>query len=344
MLTSKFKIAVDVMTAESGLSAAIRAVVDTLRKYEDIGIYIVGDQLMIEEVLESSHRAYWRELKLEIVPCEQVIDQEDDPVWALKNKKKSSTHAAVALVASGDADAIVSCANTGALLAVGRYLLKRRKGVEKLAMVGSFPTYQAKEAYICDVGASYGATAEDLHRQAIMASALLRQSDSETTPVVGLLNIGTEDSKGTELIKEVSSILKNDPTINYHGTIEGHDIFKGHVDIVICDGFVGNCVLKSCEGTANFMMHTIKRVCTSNPLTKLVGGALNALLRVQAPRLNPSLRNGALVLGLNGIMIKSHGHADALGIATAIAAARKACVSASDKITEGSRARETEAV
>jgi len=320
-------IAVDVMTAESGLPVAIQAAITLLRRNNNLKLHLVGDKLLIEEVLESSHRAYWRELNLEIHHSEIAILMNDDPVWALKNKKGSSTHLAVKLVSEGIADAVVSCANTGALMAVSRFMLKRLKGVDKLALVGGFPTYGRKDVYICDVGASYDASAQDLLCQAKMASAMLQSGANATAPKIGLLNMGTEDSKGNNIVKEASSLLKSDESLNFYGSIEGHDIFKGYVDIVVCDGFVGNCVLKSCEGTANFVMDTIRKACMTGSLTKIIGGFMRGVLKKQAPKLNPSLRNGALVLGLNGIVIKSHGHADLLGIETAIQTAVSACKS-----------------
>ena len=326
-ITHSTTIALDVMTAEAGIASAVNAAVKCLRQHQELSITLVGDQLLIEEVLESSHRAYWRELSLKIIHTDVIISHEDDPLHALKAKRQSSTHQSVRLVAENQADAVVSCANTGALLAIGRYMMKRRKDVDKLALVAAFPTYNRGESYLCDVGANYDATPKDLHRQAIMASEMFKRAHSDDSPRVALLNIGTESYKGNELATETIALLQRDPTINFCGSVEGNDIFKGDVDVVICDGFVGNCVLKSCEGTANFVMSTIKQACMTSTLTKLLGGALRSVLRTQAPRLNPSLRNGAFVLGLNGIIIKSHGNADTLGIETAIKTAMKACSS-----------------
>lgn len=323
----KISIAVDVMTAESGLPVAIEAAVTMLKRDANLKLHLVGDKLLIEEVLESCHRAYWRELNLEIHHSEVAILQNDDPVWALKNKKGSSTHQSVRLVSEGRANAVVSCANTGALVAISRFMLKRLNGVEKLALVGGFPTYGKKDVYICDVGASFDASPQDLLCQAKMASAMLNCGANATAPKIGLLNMATEDSKGNLLAKEATTLLRQDESLNFYGSIEGHDIFKGHVDIVICDGFVGNCVLKSCEGTANFVMNTIRKACMNGALTKIIGSFMRQVLKKQAPKLNPSLRNGALVLGLNGIVIKSHGHADLLGIETAIQTAVSACKS-----------------
>lgn len=315
-------VAVDVMTAEQGLRAMLHAVVSVLRRKPDIKVHLTGNRLLIEEVLESCYKDIWRELNLEIHHTEIVILQTDDPVWALKNKNGSSTHRAVGLVESGCAQSVVSCANTGALAAISRYKLKRLPGVEKLSMLGSFPTYDdTKDVYISDVGASFDSDPEHLVAQAKMATAVLKKKGCDYNPVVGLLNMGTEEVKGNRLVKETARLMREDSAINFYGSVEGHDIFSGHVDIVICDGFVGNCLLKACEGTANYIMRTIKKSCMIGTLGKVVGGLLKGILKKQAPKLNPSLRNGGLIIGLNGVVIKSHGNADVLGIETAILAA-----------------------
>ena len=312
-------IAVDVMTAEAGIKTVIDAIIIVLNNDKNLSVHMVGNRLLIEEVLESSYRNYWRELNLQIHHTEISILHSDDPVWALKNKKGSSTHLAVDLVRQGSAHAVVSCANTGSLVAISRYMLKRIDGVEKLAMVGSFPTYNENEdVYICDVGASYDASAEDLLCQARMATAMLKINNEESRPRVAILNMGTEATKGNTLVKQATCLIEQDKQLNFVGSIEGHDIFKGLADIVICDGFVGNCVLKSCEGTANFVMNTIREACTKDSFSKIIGKLFKTVIKSRAPKLNPSLRNGGLVLGLNGIVIKSHGAADMLGIKTAI--------------------------
>ncbi|MEC8882513.1 MAG: phosphate acyltransferase PlsX [Pseudomonadota bacterium] len=312
-------IAVDVMTAEEGIKSVIDAIIVVLKNDKNLFIHMTGNRLLIEEVLESSYRNYWRELNLQIHHTEIGILHSDDPVWALKHKRGSSTHLAVDLVQQGYAQAVVSCANTGSLMAISRYKLKRISGVEKLAMVGSFPTYNENEdVYICDVGASYDSTAEDLLCQARMTTAMLKINNEESRPRVAILNMGTEAVKGNILVKQAIRLFEQDTQLNFVGSIEGHDIFKGLADIVICDGFVGNCVLKSCEGTANFVMNTIREACSTDSFSKIIGSLFKNVIKSRAPKLNPSLRNGGLVLGLNGIVIKSHGSADMLGIKTAI--------------------------
>lgn len=318
-LKTKDTVAVDVMTAECGIRVVIEAVITSLIKNKNLCVHMTGNRLLIEEVLESSYRENWRELDLHIHHTEVSILHSDDPVWALKYKRGSSTHVAVDLVKSGVCQSVVSCANTGALVAISRYMLKRIKGIDRLAMVGSFPTYNDdKDVYICDVGASYDSCPEDLLSQAKMTTAMLKVNQAEARPRVALLNMGVEVVKGNELVKNTASLLSEDEQINFVGFVEGHDIFRGYVDIVVCDGFVGNCVLKSCEGTANFVMNTIKKACLVDAFTRVVGGLLKRVLKSRTPKLNPSLRNGGLLLGLNGIVIKSHGGADMLGIVTAI--------------------------
>lgn len=322
-------IAVDVMTSERGINAVLTAVCNAAKQCPHIRFHLVGDRLLIEESLESLHRLTWRSLNLEIHHTDIVIEHNDDPVWALKHRHGSSTHKALTLVKDNIADAAVSCANTGALGAISRYVLKRLPGVDKLAMVGSFPTYRpATDVYICDVGASYDASAEQLHSFATMATAMMKSESSQRCPRVALLNIGTESSKGNVVVRQAFKLLTDDPTINFIGFLEGHDIFSGQADILVCDGFVGNCLLKSCEGTANFIMTSVKKACLKSAYSRFVGGLLKGILKSEAPSLNPSLRNGALILGLNGIVIKSHGNADVLGIETSIHTAIKAATSA----------------
>lgn len=315
-------IAVDVMTAEQGLRVMLHAVVACLRDSSGVHVHIVGNKILIEEIFESSYRSEWRSLPLTVHHTDIEILQTDDPVWVLRNKRGSSTHLAVDLVASGVAQAVVSCANTGALGAISRFRLKRMSGVDKLALLGSFPTYQsAKDVYICDAGASFDSSPRQLVQQAKMASAVVRSQNNGNQPIVAILNMGSEASKGNAVTKETAQLLKEDPTIRFSGSIEGHDLFLGHVDIVVCDGFVGNCLLKACEGTAHYILRTIKRACLVNTITRVVGSLLKPVLKKHAPSLNPSLRNGALLMGLNGVVIKSHGNADIIGLQTAISAA-----------------------
>ena len=321
-------IAIDVMSSEQGINSVIRAVIAVIKQRPSIHVHLVGNRLLIEEALESLFRLTWRGMNIHIHHTDVVVLQSDDPVWALKHKRGSSTHLALDLVVEGIADSVVSCANTGALVAISRYKLKRLPSVNRLAMVGSFPTYRyKKDVYLCDVGAAYDASPYDLHCQAKMAVAMLSHN-ADAAPRVGLLNMGTESVKGNAVVKETSVLLSADPSIHFLGSVEGHDIFSGHYDIVICDGFVGNCVLKSCEGTANYIMRSIRKACLSNYFSRIVGGMLKTILQKYAPALNPSQGNGALLLGLNGIVIKSHGNADILGIETAIHTAVTASSSA----------------
>ncbi len=340
-------IAVDVMTSERGVNAVTTAVCAAAKRCPHVRFHLTGDRLIIEESLESMHRLSWRSLNIEIHQADSVIQPQDDPVWALRHRQESSTHLALKLVRQGICDAAVSCANTGALAAFSRYCLKRISGVDKLAMVCSFPTSRKdRDVYVCDVGASFDSESKHLHDYARMMTAMLQTDSVRESPRVALLNTGTELSKGNAVVRETSLLLNNDNQINYVGYLEGHDIFSGQADVIICDGFVGNCLLKTSEGTANYVMSTIKQACMKSFFTKVTGRILKNIIKNDAPSLNPSLRNGALILGLNGVVIKSHGNADILGIETAILTAIKASTSAYARqlVPQYSNSRPTEEV
>lgn len=312
------RVAVDVMTAESGVIAVVNSVVNILKSVSHAHIDLVGDQTLIKSALERAHGAAWTTLSLSIHHSSDVVLHSDEPVSALKNKKNSSTHRTIDLVASGKADCAVSCANTGALAAISRYKLKRVTGTRKLALSATFPTHTDKVVHLCDAGASVDVTAEDLLNHARLASDMLSHKNGLERPRVALLNIGRERVKGSKLVQDAMLLFESEESINYVGMLEPCAIFEGSTDIVVSDGFTGNCVLKASEGAANFIFDMIQKVCKQSVLGILTGWYLKKILRRRATKLQPCERNGAIILGVNGVVVKSHGGASQRGIEAAI--------------------------
>ena len=318
-------IALDAMTSECGIESTAHGAWLAWQRNPSLTFVVFGHKPSIESVFNSYFKNKTKQV-LEFVHTEQVILQTESPSLAVRKKKQSSTHATIQAVQTGQADGAVSCANTGALVALGRYFLKRLPGIERIALTGSFPTYTKKDVYLCDIGATVDAQATHLHQYARCMSEYLR-SKSSPSPVVGILSNGTESIKGNLLVRETKELIANDPYINYQGFVEGTGIFSGDFDIVVCDGFVGNAILKSCEESARFIMHTIKSTLQSNIIGNIIAWPLQYILKNHAARLKPSARNGALVLGLQGVLVKSHGRSDAESLATAIDICHRAIAS-----------------
>ncbi len=268
------------------------------------------------EVLIPVLREQGLEDVVDIVPAADVIDMCDPPAIALRRKKQSSIHVAARAVRDGEWDAMVSAGNTGALMAISKLILKTLPGIDRPAVASLIPA-DGGSTFFLDIGANVDCSSEHLVQFAVMGSSYLQAAEGVESPRVGLLNIGSEDIKGTDVIKVAAARLR-ESNLNFIGNVEGTDIFTDKVDVVVCDGFVGNVALKSMEGLAKLMLTQIKGELTSSVIAK--AGALlagNALRRVKNS-LNPSEHNGAPFLGLNGIVVKSHGSADAYAYACAI--------------------------
>lgn len=246
----------------------------------------------------------------------------DDPVEvALRRKKDSSMRVAVSLVKEGLAQSAVSAGNTGALMAVSRYVLKTLAGVDRPAICTILPNQKDEPTYMLDLGANVDCEAEHLRQFAVMGSALVSAMEGKSKPTVGLLNIGEEEIKGNELVKATAVLLRHDHAqgiVNFYGNVEGNDIFEGTTDIVVCDGFVGNVALKTSEGVGRFVKTVLTAEFKRGLINKL--GALIAYgaIKAMSKRLNPSRYNGASLLGLRGLVFKSHGSADAYAFEWAI--------------------------
>lgn len=300
------------MGGDHGTAATIPAALSFLQHEPAAALILVG--------LEPELRAELKRLKADGHPritvqhASEVVAMDDSIEVALRRKKDSSMRVAVEMVKDGKAQACVSAGNTGALMAVSRYVLKTMAGVDRPAICSIMPNQKRGPTYMLDLGANVDCEPQHLHQFAVMGSVLFSAMEGTARPTIGLLNVGTEDIKGNELVKATARLLQQDHArglLNFHGNVEGNDIFKGTTDVVVCDGFVGNVTLKAAEGMGRFMKDVLTTEFKRTPLTML--GALigRGALRRIGDRFNPSRYNGASLLGLRGLVFKSHGGADA---------------------------------
>jgi glycerol-3-phosphate acyltransferase PlsX len=311
-LSNLVTIAVDAMGGDHGVEVAVPAVLSMLRKQPDLEILLVGQSAAISRVLGNE-----RHERLHIHEASQVIGMDEHPADALRKKKDSSMRVAINLVKEGVADACVSSGNTGALMATARFVLKTLPGIDRPAIMAIVPTKTGR-TYMLDLGANSQCTAEHLFQFAVMGAVVVRGlEDIDHEPKVGLLNIGEEDIKGNDTVREAARLLTN-TSLNYVGFIEGDAIPDQKADVVVCDGFSGNIALKCMEGTARLVAYFLEREFRSNLYGWFAGLVSLPLLRSLRRRLDPRRYNGATLVGLNGIVVKSHGGADALAMAQAI--------------------------
>lgn len=313
-----YRIALDAMGGDHGLSVVIPAAKKALDKHEDIALILVGDEQQIRANL-SSHSLTEGE-RLQIKHASQVVTMDDSPALALKSKKDSSMRVAINLVKEEQADAVVSAGNTGALMATARFVLKMLPGIDRPAICTVMPSLNG-HTHMLDLGANVDSSAEHLYQFALMGSELSKAIDEIPNPRVGLLNIGQEAIKGNEQVKAANALLE-DSSLNYIGYVEGDDIYLGEVDVIVCDGFVGNVALKTSEGLAKLISSKLKGSFTRNFLSKLAGLISMPVLNNFRQEIDPRRYNGASLLGLQGIAVKSHGGADSLAFANAISIAR----------------------
>lgn len=308
-------LAIDAMGGDIGLPVTVPAALKALKKHPHLHLILVGNESLILKQLDRKRS--WLDSRLSIHHSEQVVEMDELPSSALRNKKKSSLRKSINLVKEGRAQACVSAGNTGALMATARFVLRTLPGIERPAIISALPTTKGKTR-VLDLGANVDSCAEHLYQFAVMGSVLTSALDNIERPTVGLLNIGVEEIKGNDQVKRTAHLLSECETMNYIGFVEGNDIFNGAVDLVVCDGFVGNVALKSCEGTAKLMAHFIRTAFNKNIMTKFIGLLALPVLNLIKKRMDPSRYNGASLLGVNGIVIKSHGSTNILGFARAI--------------------------
>ena len=313
-MASRIRIAIDSMGGDSGLHHSLPAAIQSLSLLPDLDIILVGDQSAIETQLSVPADFSSR---LSIRHASQTVAMSEKPSHALRKKPDSSIRVAVDMLRAGEVDAVVSAGNTGALMAIGCYVLKTLPGIDRPAICSAIPTGKG-HCYLLDLGANVDSSAEHLYQFAIMGSAMCSAVDGINSPKVALLNIGEESIKGNEQVKLAAKLLADDKQLNYQGFIEGDKVFQGHVDVIVCDGFAGNVALKVCEGTATYITKVVKREFGRNFFTRLLAKLCLPVLRRVFCTLDPEQYNGASFLGLQGVVVKSHGASSVEGFVVAI--------------------------
>jgi len=309
------------MGGDVGVPVTVPAACRFARRNPDARLLLVGDAPAIEAALrEAGARDHaWHQ----IVPASQVVTMDDTVEVALRRKKDSSMRVAAQAVKDGLADACVSAGNTGAWMAISRYVLKMLDGIDRPAIAASIPNQKDGATLMLDLGANVDCNAENLFQFAIMGTALVTALGGPARPTIGLLNIGAEHIKGNEMVKQAGELLR-DSGLAFHGNVEGDDICKGTVDVIVCDGFVGNVVLKSLEGLARMVTSMMRAEFRRDPLSMGAGLLAMPVLRRFRERVDNRRYNGAALLGLRGIVIKSHGSADAYAFSCALQRAHEA--------------------
>lgn len=302
------------MGGDHGPQVVIPAAISALKAHPDVNLILVGDEQVIKTHLQQNNAI--DDERFIIQHASQQVAMDESPALALRGKKDSSMRVAINLVKEGRASACVSAGNTGALMATARFVLKTLPGIERPAIVSALPTMKG-HSYVLDLGANVDSSAEHLVQFAVMGSVLAESVDGIENPTVGLLNIGSEEIKGNERVKEAARLL-NETDLNYHGFVEGDDLYKGAVDVVVCDGFVGNVALKASEGVIHMIRHFLRQSFGRNIFTKIAGLIASPVLKHFRDELDPGAYNGANFIGLQGIVIKSHGGADVFAYTNAI--------------------------
>jgi len=306
-------IALDAMSGDLGPEVVVSAAARCLRNHPNLRLFLVGDEIVLGPLVAGCVRAGSR---CEIRHASEVVDMSEAPADALRKKKDSSMRVAINLVKEGVAAACVSAGNTGALMATAKFVLKMLPGIDRPAIIAELPA-RGGSVHMLDLGANTGAEAEQLFQFALMGSIVTGDIRSIRQPRIALLNIGVEDTKGHDTVKEAAALLSASG-LNYVGFIEGNEIFSGKADVVVTDGFTGNVALKTMEGTVGLASHYLKRAFTRNLLAKFQALLAGQVLRRLAVEMDSRNYNGASLVGLNGIVIKSHGGADTVAFEHAI--------------------------
>lgn len=312
-------LALDAMSGDHGLEMVVDAALLSLVEHPSLRLVLVGDEAALQRALKQRGRAI--DARLSVQHASEVVGMDEAPSKAVRGKKDSSMRVAINLVKSGRAQAAVSAGNTGALMATAMFVLKTLPGVDRPAIISAIPSLNG-HVHMLDLGANAACTAPQLVQFAVMGSALVTAVHGIERPSVALLNIGEEEIKGNGVIKEAARRLQSS-TLNYVGFVEGDGVFLKDVDVVVCDGFTGNIALKTGEGVAKLIKHFMQEEFTRSALNKLAALAAMPALKALGRRMDPRNYNGASFVGLNGIVIKSHGSADAHAFATAISVARR---------------------
>lgn len=313
-MTARVTIAIDAMGGDHGAHVTVPAALEVLQQHINAKIILVGQRDVLEAELLRLHATASE--RLVIHHASQTVEMDELPSQALRGKKDSSMRVAINLVKEGVAGACVSAGNTGALMATARFVLKTLPGIDRPAFIYALPTIKG-HTHMLDLGANVDSSAEHLFEFAVMGSVLTSAVDNIERPTVALLNIGEEEIKGNEAVKEAARLMASS-SLNYTGFVEGDDVFKGAADVVVCDGFVGNVALKTTEGVARMIRHFMKGEFERNLLTKLIALLAMPVLKSFHKKIDPRRYNGASLVGLQGIVIKSHGNADVFAFTNAI--------------------------
>jgi glycerol-3-phosphate acyltransferase PlsX len=301
------------MSGDLGAEVVVRAAAATLEKYTNVELVLVGEQAELQDLVT---RIVGENPRLSIAHAAEVVTMSEPPAEALRKKKDSSMRVAINLVKEGRADACVSSGNTGALMATAKFVLKTLPGIDRPAFISELPA-KGGSVHMLDLGANTQASPEQLFQYAMMGSIVTADISGIDKPRVALLNIGAEDTKGHDTVRDAAALL-NASSLNYVGFIEGNNLFSGMADVVVTDGFTGNVALKSIEGAVGLVNHFLKRAFTRNWFAKLQALLASPVLKALAVEMDSRNYNGATLVGLNGIVIKSHGSADSVAFQHAI--------------------------
>ncbi len=307
------------MSGDHGPSITVPAAISFLEQNRKVNLILVGDKAVLTPLLKNELKKRPQyESHISIHHASDVVTMDELPSQALRYKKDSSMRVAINLVKQGTAKACVSAGNTGALMATARFVLKTLPGIKRPAITAAFPTMNKKMTRLLDLGANVDSSPEMLHQFAIMGSTLAKTVDNNPSPTVGLLNIGQEEIKGNTQVKFADELIRNDDSINYIGYIEGDEIFSGEIDVVVCDGFIGNITLKTVEGCSRMISTYIREAYRRNFWAKLSGLFALPTLNIVSKQIDPRRRNGGVLVGLNGIVVKSHGRAGVFSFTSAL--------------------------
>lgn len=299
-------VAIDAMGGDYGPVVTVTAAARYVRKHPEVRILLVGQRDPIEKRLHAAKVSLGPQL--ELVEASEVVEMDEPPAQALRGKKDSSMRVAINLVKDGKADACVSAGNTGALMFMGKFVLKTLPGIDRPAICAALPTSKG-HTYVLDLGANVDCTPEHLVQFAVMGVTLASAVDGTERPSIGLLNVGEEEIKGGGVVKQAGELLRASH-LNFYGNVEGDDIYKGTTDVVVCDGFVGNVALKTSEGLAKMLGGILKEEFGRSVLAKIAAVVALPVLKRIKDRVDPGRYNGATLLGLRGVVVKSHGSAD----------------------------------
>ncbi|ABM00189.1 phosphate acyltransferase PlsX [Shewanella amazonensis] len=301
-------LALDAMGGDHGPQVTVPAALQALRLHPKLSLLLVGDETQISPYLSSAEIDV--RSRITLVHTTEVVRMDDKPATALRHAKNSSMRLAIEQVRDGMADGCVSAGNTGALMAMAKVLLKMLPGVDRPALVSCLPAINGKPVYLLDLGANIQCDYDTLFQFAVMGSVLSEAVDKIARPKVALLNVGIEECKGNGDVQQAAQLLLHTPQLNYAGFIEGDEIYSGKVDVIVCDGFVGNITLKTSEGIARLLVHQLKQGLAKGFVVRILARLLAPRIQKVLNQMNPDHYNGASLLGLRAVVVKSHGNAD----------------------------------